>query len=42
MVCRAMAQGKGFADGEEHYLPVLTNEVQVTRTLPFHKQRPGC
>lgn len=41
MVCRAMAQGKGFADGEEHYLPVLTNEVQVTRTLPFSQTKAG-
>lgn len=41
MVCRAMAQGKGFADGEEHYLPVLTNEVQVTRTLPFLQTKAG-
>lgn len=42
MVCRAMAQGKGFADGEEHYLPVLTNEVQVTRTLPFSQTKAGA
>lgn len=41
MVCRAMAQGKSFADGEEHYLPVLTNEVQVTRTLPFSQTKAG-
>lgn len=41
MVCRAMAQGRGFADGEEHYLPVLTNEVQVTRTLPFSQTKAG-
>lgn len=41
MVCRAMAQGKGFADGEEHYLPVLANEVQVTRTLPFSQTKAG-
>lgn len=41
MVCRAMAQGKGFSDGEEHYLPVLTNEVQVTRTLPFSQTKAG-
>lgn len=41
MVCRAMAQGKGFADGEEHYLPVLTNEVQVIRTLPFSQTKAG-
>ena len=41
MVCRAMAQGKGFADGEEHYLPVLANDVQVTRTLPFSQTKAG-
>lgn len=35
LVCRAMGEGGGFSDGEEHYLPVLTTDEVVTRTLPF-------
>lgn len=35
LVCRATARGNGFSDGEEHYLPVLSSEVEITRTLPF-------
>ena len=41
MVCRATAQGSGFSDGEEHYLPILTNDVEVTRTLPFSLTHRG-
>lgn len=41
MVCRATAQGSGFSDGEEHYLPILTNDVEVTRTLPFSLTQRG-
>ncbi|MDO5751285.1 MAG: alpha-2-macroglobulin family protein, partial [Rothia sp. (in: high G+C Gram-positive bacteria)] len=35
LVCRAQAEGSGYSDGEEHYLPVLSNRVEVVRTLPF-------
>lgn len=41
MVCRATAQGSGFSDGEEHFLPILTNDVEVTRTLPFSLTQRG-
>lgn len=41
LVCRATAQGNGFSDGEEHYLPILTTDVEVTRTLPFSLTQKG-
>lgn len=41
LVCRLTAGGDGFSDGEEHYLPVLSNRVNVTRTLPFSLTEVG-
>lgn len=41
LVCRAVAEGGGFSDGEEHYLPVLDDRVEVTRTLPFTLRQRG-
>lgn len=41
LVCRATASGDGFSDGEEHYLPVLSTDVEVTRTLPFSWTKKG-
>ncbi len=38
LVCRVTASGKGYSDGEQHYLPVLPNTEWVTNTMPltFH------
>lgn len=41
LVCRAEAVGGGFSDGEEHYLPILSDLVEVTRTLPFSMPEKG-
>lgn len=41
LICRATAKGGGFSDGEEHYLPVLGDLVEVTRTLPFSMTEKG-
>lgn len=41
LVCRATAAGGGFSDGEEHYLPVLSDMTEVTRTLPFSMTDKG-
>lgn len=41
LVCRTTAQGSGFSDGEEHYLPILTTDVAITRTLPFTFTQKG-
>lgn len=40
LVCRIMAKGDGFSDGEQHYLPVLPSMELVTRTLPFTQNGP--
>ena len=40
-VCRTVATGGSFSDGEERYLPVLADEVEVTRTLPFTLTQRG-
>lgn len=41
LVCRIMAAGKTFSDGEQHYLPVLPDGEQVTVTVPFTQNEPG-
>ena len=35
LVCRITAEGKGFSDGEQHYLPVLPSRESVINTVPF-------
>ncbi len=41
LVCRIIASGKGFSDGEQHYLPILPNYELVTNTVPFTQNEPG-
>lgn len=41
LICRVMAEGKNFSDGEQHYLPVLPNKEQVMNTVPFTQNTPG-
>lgn len=41
LVCKIYATGKGFSDGEQHYLPVLSDEELVTNTVPFTQNGPG-
>jgi hypothetical protein len=41
LICRIKAEGAGFGDGEQHYLPVLTNEELVTTTVPFTQNGAG-
>lgn len=41
LVCKVVAKGNGFSDGEEHYLPVLSNKVEITRSLPFSLTERG-
>ena len=40
-ICRVTAVGDGYSDGEQHYLPVLSNEEWVTNTVPFTQHEPG-
>lgn len=41
LVCKISAQGKGFSDGEQHYLPILPDHERVTATVPFSQNSPG-
>lgn len=41
LVCRIYAEGKDFSDGEQHYLPVLSDAELVTTTVPFTQHGPG-
>ncbi len=41
LVCRIVASGNGFSDGEQHYLPVLSDMEQVTVTVPITQHGKG-
>lgn len=38
---KVVAAGRGYSDGEQHYLPVLGNSELVTRTLPITLTEKG-
>lgn len=40
-ICRITASGKGFGDGEQHYLPILPNKERVIKTMPLVYHQPG-
>ena len=41
LICKVLATGEGFSDGEQHYLPILPNSEYVTKTVPFTQHEPG-
>ena len=41
LICRMVARGDGFSDGEQHYLPVLPDRELVTKTVPVTQHEPG-
>lgn len=41
LICRIFAEGKDFSDGEQHYLPILSDAELVTNTVPFTQNEPG-
>lgn len=41
LVCRVTATAGSFSDGEEQYLPVLADRVEVTRAIPFALHKSG-
>ena len=41
LICRVVAEAEEFSDGEQHYLPVLTNKQWLTETLPFQLNGEG-
>ena len=40
-ICKVTAQGDGFSDGEQHYLPVLSNREYVTKTISYTQHEAG-
>lgn len=40
-IARVVAEGDGFSDGEQHYLPLLPDKEQVVNTVPFYQNEPG-
>ena len=40
-VCRIVAEGDRFSDGEQRYLPILTDKVWITESLPLMLDGPG-
>lgn len=41
LIVRMMASGKGYSDGEQHYLPLLPDHERVMTTLPFTQHEAG-
>ena len=41
LICQMTVSGKGFSDGEQHYLPILPSTERVTVTLPLTQHQPG-
>lgn len=40
-IARIVAEGDGFSDGEQQYLPVLPDKEMVVNTIPFYQNEPG-
>ena len=41
LICKVVATGDGFSDGEQHYLPILPDREYVTKTVPYTQHEPG-
>ncbi len=41
LICKVTATGDGFSDGEQHYLPILSNKEYVTKTVTFTQHEAG-
>ena len=41
LICQMSVSGKGFSDGEQHYLPILPAKERVTVTLPITQHHAG-
>lgn len=41
LIARVTISGKGYSDGEQHYLPILPAKEWVTTTVPFTQHAPG-
>lgn len=41
LAARFTAEGNGFSDGEQQWLPILPDREYITSTLPFYQHQPG-
>jgi len=41
LICKVFVSGEGFSDGEQHYLPVLSDMEYVTKSIPYTQNNPG-
>ena len=41
LICKMSISGKGYSDGEQHYLPVLPATERITVALPITQHQPG-
>ena len=41
LICKMTMTGETFSDGEQHYLPVLSDQERVTVTIPFTQNELG-
>ncbi len=41
LICRVIAEGRGYSDGEQHYLPILPDVEQITNTRVITQHHPG-
>ena len=41
LICKMSVIGKGFSDGEQHYLPVLPATERITVSMPITQHQPG-
>ena len=41
LICKMSISGKGYSDGEQHYLPVLPATERITVALPITQHKPG-
>ena len=41
LICKMSISGKGYSDGEQHYLPVLPACERITVALPITQYKPG-
>ncbi|MBQ0088478.1 MAG: hypothetical protein KBT27_03990 [Prevotellaceae bacterium] len=35
LICKIIATSEEFSDGEQHFIPILSNLQQITQTIPF-------
>lgn len=41
LTARVLAEGDGFSDGEQHWLPILQDRESIITTIPFYQHQAG-